>query len=207
MPMTSMPRLLPNLLVLLLLPFTAQAHSGPGPLPGGGFPRGPRLSGPPAPNGPKQPPLSFEEARNYAMRAAAVAGQLQAGSLSLKRTPQGQRLNLALTYQGRPVALVTLRPDLSFAERPGVPLLPDVSQLPALGSAERQTLTEQIGRLATSGLAQATGPHVRVALLSDGAAVADLRFDRATGILLAEAPDRSPDGARGGPTGPRPPKK
>lgn len=203
-----MSRLLPNLLTLLtLLPLAAQAQSGPDGFPGNPSSGGPGMSGPPAPGGPRQPPLSFDEARSYAMRAAAVARRLQAGSLSLKRTPQGQRLNLALTYQGRPVALVTLRPDLSFAERPGVPLLPDVSQLPVLGSAEHQTLTEQIGRLATSGLAQATGPHVRVALLSGGAAVADLRFDRATGVLLAEPPARGPDGSKGGPAGPKPPKK
>jgi len=33
-----------------------------------------------------------------------------------------------------------------------------------------------------------------VALLSNGAAVADLRFDRATGILLAEPAGKGPPG-------------
>ncbi|WP_407569247.1 hypothetical protein [Deinococcus altitudinis] len=204
-----MSRLLLNLLALLtLLPFMAQAQDGPeSPLRGGPGHGGP--PGPPAPDGPKQSPLSFEEARSYAARAAVVVRQLQVGGLSLKRTPQGQRLSLSLSlsYLGSPVASVILRPDLSFAERPAVPLLSDVSQLPALSMAGRGTLAGQVGRLAAAGLAQATGPHVRVALLLGGAAVTDLRFDRKTGILLAEPPDGGPAGQRGKPPGPKPPKK
>ncbi|MGY2895406.1 hypothetical protein [Deinococcus sp. UYEF24] len=202
-----MSRLLLYLLTLLtLLPFAVQAQEGPEGSPHGG----PGLSGPPgppAPDGPKQSPLSFEEARSYAARAAVVVRRLQVGNLSLKRTPQGQRLSLSLSYMGSPVTSVILRPDLSFAERPAVPLLSDVPQLPALSTAGRETLTGQVSRLAASGLAQATGPHVRVALLLGGAAVTDLRFDRKTGILLAEPSDGGPEGQKGKPPGPKPPKK
>lgn len=128
-----------------------------------------------------------------------MARQLQPGSLSLNRTPQGQRLSLM--FLGRPVARVVGR-GLSFAERPAVPLLADVPSLPVLSSAERQALSEQVWALLTSGLAQAAGRQVRVALLWNGAAVAELRFDRVTGILLAEPPNRG----RGGGPGRGPPK-
>lgn len=184
------------LLTLLLLPFPARAQAG--------LPAGPphRPGGPPPPDGPGTLPLSFEVSRSFAARAAAVAGQLQPGALSLKKTPQGPRLSLALTYLGRPVAGVILQGDLSFAERPAVPLLPDVTTLPTLSSAQRALLTNAVTTLAASGLAQAAGPQVRVALLSSGAPVTDLRFDRASGILLAEPPER--DRGRGG--GSRDPK-
>ena len=158
--------------------------------------------GPPAPGGPRPQPLSFEDSRGYAARAAAVARQLQPGSLSLNRTPQGQRLSLSLLFLGRPVARVVVGSGLSFTERPAVPLLTDVASLPVLSSAERQALSQQVGALLTSGLAQAAGRQVRVALLWNGAAVGELRFDRATGILLAEPPDRG----RGGGPGRGPPK-
>ena len=152
--------------------------------------------GPPAPGGPRPQPLSFEDSRGYAARAAVVARQLQPGSLSLNRTPQGQRLSLSLMFLGRPVARVVVGRGLSFAERPAVPLLADALSLPVLSFAERQALSQQVGALLTSGLAQAAGRQVRVALLWNGAAVGELRFDRATGILLAEPPDR--DRGRGG---------
>ena len=120
---------------------------------------------------------------------------------------------LSLLFLGSPVAMVVVRPDLSFAERPAVPLLTDAAQLPVLGSTERRTLSAQVGALFTSGLAQAAGLQVRVALLWNGAAVGELRFDRASGILLAEplgkgAPGQDgPDRGRGGPAGGGPPEK
>jgi hypothetical protein len=174
------------ILTLLLVPLQAgaQAHlppAGPPHRPGGG---------PPPPDGPGTLPLSFEVSRSFAARAAMLTGQLQPGALSLKKTPQGPRLSLALTYLGRTVTSVILQSDLSFAERPNVPLLPDVKVLPALSSAQRGGLAKEVATLAASGLAQATGPQVRVALLLGGAPVSELRFDRASGMLLAEPPDR-----------------
>jgi len=185
-------RLLPILALLALLCSQAaglvsplaQAPPGPVPIPGG----------PPPPRGPREQPLGFEEARRTAVRAAGLVRRLQAGSLVLRPTPQGQRLTLILTYQGRAVATVTLRDDLSFADRAAVPLLPASQRLPSISSGERDALNARVAALATSGLAQATGPHLRVALLSNGAAVADLRFDRATGILLAEPAGKGPPG-------------
>ena len=131
-----------------------------------------------------------------------MAGQLQAGALSLKKTPQGPRLSLALTYLGRVVASVILQPDLSFAERPAVPTLPDVKAVPTLSSTQRGVLTKEVSILAASGLAQAAGPQVRVVLLLNGAPVTDLRFDRASGILLTEPPERGGDRSNG-PKNPR----
>ncbi len=189
-----------TLFVSLTLLASALTQAGPEGRRGGVGSAGP--VGPPAPGGPRPQPLSFEDSRGYAARAAGVARQLQPGSLSLNRTPQGQRLSLSLTFLGSPVASVVVGRDLSFAERPAVPLLADVPALPVLSVAERQALSQQVGALLTSGLAQAAGRQVRVALLWNGAAVAELRFDRATGILLAEPPDR---GRRGDP-GKGPPK-
>jgi len=193
-------RLLPLLALLALLCSQASglvsplAQPPPGPVvllrPGGP----PTPGGPPAPAIPREPPLGFEEARRIAVRAAGLVRQLQAGPLALRPTPQGQRLTLTLTYQGRPVATVTLRDDLSFADRASVPLLPASQHLPVLSSSEQAALRARVAALAASGLAQATGPHLRVALLSNGAAVADLRFDRATGILLAEPAGKGPPG-------------
>ncbi|GGQ96496.1 hypothetical protein [Deinococcus ruber] len=162
----------------------------------------PVRGGPPPPHGPPASPLGFDESRRYAARAAAVARQLQVGEVRLRPTPQGPRLALSLTYLGRPVTSVLLRSDLSFAELGGLPLLPDTAALPSITSADRSTLQQRIGALAVSGLAVATGPQVHVSLLSKGAAVADLRFDRASGVLLAEPPDRG----RGGPKNDGPPR-
>ena len=189
-------RLLKTLFVSLTLFASALTQAAPEGRRGGG------PVGPPTPGGPRPQPLSFEDSRGYAARAAGVARQLQPGSLSLNRTPQGQRLSLSLMFLGRPVARVVVGRGLSFAERPAVPLLADVPSLPVLSSTERQTLSEQVGALVTSGLAQAAGRQVRVALLWNGAAVTELRFDRVTGILLAEPPDRG----RGGGPGRGPPK-
>lgn len=183
-------------LLTVCLALTALTVSGAGAAPPHGMRPGP--PGPPRPEGPATPPLSFDQARGYAARAATVARQLYPGSLSLRQTPQGPRLSLSLTYMGRAVTSVLLKGDLSFAERPAVPLLPDARHLPVLGTADRQRLNTQVGALATSGLAQATGPQVRVALLVNGAPVADLRFDRASGILLAE-PSGPPNGRPPGP--------
>ena len=184
-------------LTLLLAPLQAGAQAG--------APAGPphRPGGPPPPDGPGTRPLSFDMSRSFAARAAAVAGQLQAGELSLKKTPQGPRLSLTLTYLDRVVASVMLRPDLSFAERPDVPTLPDVMAVPTLSSTQRGTLAKEVATLAASGLAQAAGPQVRVALLLNGAPMSDLRFDRASGILLAEPPERD----RGRSDGPKAPRK
>ena len=183
-------------LTLLLAPFQAGAQAG--------APAGPphRPGGPPPPDGPGTRPLSFDVSRSFAARAAGVAGQLQVGALSLKKTPQGNRLSLALTYLGRVVASVILQPDLSFAERPAVPTLPDVKAVPALSSTQRGVLIKDVSTLATSGLAQAAGPQVRVVLLLNGAPVTDLRFDRASGVLLTELPDRD-QGRADGPKNPR----
>ena len=127
-----------------------------------------------------------------------MVSQLGVGSLNVRRTPQGPRLSLSLTFMGRPVATVMLNADLRFTDRQAVPLLPDSPAPPALSAADRQELSRQIRELVASGLATATGPHVRVALLSSGAPVTDLRFDRASGILLAEPPEKRKDDPRSG---------
>ena len=184
------------ILTLLLLPLQVGAQAG--------APAGPphRPSGPPPPDGPGTRSLSFDVSLSFAARAAGVAGQLQAGALSLKKTPQGPRLSLALTYLGRVVASVILQPDLSFAERPAVPTLPDMKAVPPLSRTQRGVLIKDVSTLVTSGLAQAAGPQVRVVLLLNGAPVTDLRFDRASGILLTEPPEQD-RGRSGGPRAPR----
>ncbi|ULH16599.1 hypothetical protein MF271_08505 [Deinococcus sp. KNUC1210] len=176
---------------------TGPAAAPPAPLDGP-----PVRGGPPQPHGPPALPLSFDESRRYAARAAVVARQLQVGEVRLRPTPQGPRLALSLTYLGRPVTSVLLRADLSFAELGGLPLLPDTAAVPSITSTDRDSLQRRVEALAVSGLAVAAGPQVHVALLSKGAAVADLRFDRASGVLLAEPPDRG----RGDPKNDRPPR-
>ena len=196
-----------TLLLLSLTAGPALAQAQELPAPPGKPGHGPFPGGPPAPHGLPPLPLSFDEARNYAVRAAAVARQLQVGDVRVWPTPQGPRLGLTLTYLGRPVTNVLLRADLSFAERGGTPLLPDAAALPSVTSAERRALQQRVSALAVSGLAVVTGPQVRVTLLSQGAAVADLRFDRASGVLLAESGGREGPPGHGGQKPPRTPEK
>ncbi|WP_425146472.1 hypothetical protein [Deinococcus sp.] len=192
-------------LLLTLVQPVALAKGGPD---ADGSPaQAPSSHRPPAPNGPPPTPLGFDEARTYAARAAAVARQLQAGAVQLWPTAQGPRLSLSLTYQGRPVGSVFLGADLSFAERGTAPLLPDAGGLPILTAAEHQRLQQYVQTLVVSGLAVVAGPQVRVALLSQGAAVADLRFDRTTGKLLAEPGGGDGGAGHGKPAVPKPPKR
>ncbi|GGJ70452.1 hypothetical protein [Deinococcus aquiradiocola] len=149
----------------------------------------PPLPGGPPPRGPRPEPLSFADARAFAARAASVVRQVKAGELRVRPSPQGPRLTVPLLFQGRPVAEVVLDRDLNFVERPAVPLLEDVTVPPAVSAKARAGLDARVAGLAASGLAEGAGRHVRVPLVYAGAVVTDLRFDRVSGVLLAE-PDR-----------------
>ncbi len=160
----------------------------------GAQPKPPRALQPPA-------ALSFSEARAYVQRATTVARALQPGAVLVWPTPQGPRLALQLTYQGRPVTFAFLTPDFHLVERGGAPLLTDAPGVPPTPTAhQRATLAARTAALNVSGLTQVLGPQVHCYLLSQGRAVAELHFDRRTAALIPDLggppprphPDRPP---------------
>lgn len=139
---------------------------------------------PPAP--PRAELLGFEEARAYLARARVVAAALRPGALVVWDTPAGPRLTAPLLLGDVAVARVFVTADGALVPRGEERALPDAPTAPGPPPLK---LAAQIARLTVSSFARVRGPQVRCYLLSAARVVAELRFDRASGQLLA---DRKP---------------